>query len=207
MTLTKVGIDPVIRSRIGEQTLAAISRNLWAIDCQTCGRPFGRFRTPALGVRDYGDAALVLLHHRNCLRAPWEEVAGTRPTGSRTLSWKAGAGFLPEGVLLFLVNPSCESAMIHPEGNGWRIGNLDGFEQLGLITDLSAAAFHVPPVPGLTATLQPGLLSVNLETPPGSPSFSWYCAADARFGTVASLLVGVTTQSTTARRRTGRRDG
>lgn len=200
MAQQKMAVDPVILSRLGKQTVAELQRNLWAIDCQTCGSPFKRFSSPVLGVRDHGDVASAMLHHRRCLQIPWENATEVRLTGVPTLSWRASVSLLSEDVPLFLVNPSCESALIRHSGDGWRVANLDLFERYGFVTELSTDPSHeLTPLPGLTATLYPDRLSVDLDTQLGLPAYSWHCEAHSADAFVPALhalgrlLVGVTT--------------
>ena len=199
MAEQKVEVDPVVRSRLGERTLADLRRNLWAIDCQSCGRAFGRFRTPVLGVRDHGDTATVALHHRRCLPSPWVDAPEVSLAGEPMLSWRASVALLPGDRLLFLVNPSCESAMLLPDGDGWRVGTLELFMRLGLVTDPLDRSEEALLVPGLNAALHPDRLSVHLRAPAGLPSYSWHCLTNPLSPVMPHLqsrdrlLVGVTT--------------
>ncbi|TDD79220.1 hypothetical protein E1293_24015 [Actinomadura darangshiensis] len=79
MADSKFRIDPETQKRLGSQVLADLRANLWPVDCQTCGRPLGRWGKPSLEVRAQDGIATASLHHQRCRPPAWSD--GTVATG------------------------------------------------------------------------------------------------------------------------------
>lgn len=105
-------VDRVSETSLGPGTLAELSRTLRPVDCQTCGRAFGRRDAVALAVDAMDDLASVSLHHRGCRPPGWRELETPdqyRPPPHQT--WRARLLKVTapgRDELVFLVNPSCE---------------------------------------------------------------------------------------------------
>lgn len=72
MSVPKVICDRKTRDKLGEDGLAEVRSRLYAVDCQTCGRPLGT-DVPALVVNDADEWAQADLHHRGCRAAEWND--------------------------------------------------------------------------------------------------------------------------------------
>jgi hypothetical protein len=166
MALQKMRVDPDVLARLGPDLVVELRENLWAIDCQTCGRGFGRWSTPVLGVRDFGDVASARVHHKRCLNQPWEYAKEPQLTGQPTLTWRTSVLVDENGVPFYMVNPSCEAATLLPSDERWRLANVEYYEKYGLATNPAEALATV--TPSLTARLSPsGHLIAELEPIPG----------------------------------------
>jgi hypothetical protein len=195
MVLRKVTVDPVIRSHFGDSVLADLRASMWAKDCQTCGRPFGRFDTPALAVQSTPLMARAMVHHKRCRPAPWQELSGEIPVHTPHLSWRAGSPLYPESTPIFLANPSLESAVLVRQPDGWRVAELDMWVELGFAVDWTQQ-FTV--LPGLTATITPSAITVAAQTSLPGVGFTWNCALTQPSQVAAQvteqgwIMVGVT---------------
>lgn len=196
MAVKKLNVHPDVRARLGDALVDELAAHMFAVDCQTCGGALGRLRAPALGVRDFGDAATASLHHRRCLVRPWQSAAEPRLSGPRHLSWRTKILQLAsDRKLLFLVNPSLEAATLLPEEDGWRYGTVEYHVLCGLRTD------HDPGfVDAMTARLLPeGHLEVEFAPVPRIPAevWRWTIPASHPFGAILrsldQVLIGVTT--------------
>lgn len=197
MVLRKVKVDPASRSRLGEPVLAELRAIMFAVDCQSCGRPFGRFGTPVLAVDSAERLARASVHHRRCRTTPWRGLSEPPSPDTPHLSWRAAVALYPDGMPVFLVNPSLEAAMLirRPDIGGWQVAELDMFVHLGFSLD-SSKEFTV--LPGLVADVTPAQVTVKANTNLPGIGFSWNCTVPgeqsmiaARVRTLGYLLVGV----------------
>jgi hypothetical protein len=196
MAVDKLIVHQDVRARLGDALIDELAAHMYAVDCQTCGHALDRLQAPALGVRDFGEAATASLNHLRCLEQPW--VSGTEPrlSGPRHLSWRTKILQLDnDRRLLFLVNPSLEVATLLPGENGWRYGTVEYHVLSGMRTD------HDPGfVDAMTARLLPaGDLEVEFALAAGIPAEVWRWSIPAGHPFAAILrsldqvLIAVTT--------------
>ncbi|MCI3928451.1 hypothetical protein [Streptomyces sp. AN091965] len=151
------------KGSLGPAVIAELKAQLWPVDCQSCGRPLGRWTAAALEVAAQDAVAAAALHHPRCRRPGWQD----RPIGTSTerplLSWRAGCTLLPPGgVPTFLVNPSYECALLRrTRDGGWRVATLDPFVSLGLALDFPSR--RPPAVPALSAAIDGDRISVDVR--------------------------------------------
>lgn len=155
-----------IRAGIGDQ--------LRPVACQTCGQPLPP--RPALVVYELSDGlAEATLHHQTCHQPGWYE--GVEPFAGRPhLTWRAGTFALPAAAALgasdvdvpvFLVNPSYESALLRSGADGWLLGTIGRYTELGL--SRGPAPSLTEPNPILSATVHDGRISVAMRAPGDIP--------------------------------------
>ncbi|MDG9720673.1 hypothetical protein [Streptomyces sp. DH24] len=205
MTVSKLLTDSTTETRLGPELLAELRANLWAVDCQTCGRRFGRWERPALTVQVAADTADASLHHRGCRSPRWLEL----PTSDESeftafphVTWRAGLILLPTGsTLVFLVNPYYELAMLRRDNGRWRLATLDRFAAYGMGTDLFDG---VTAQPSLSVVVDGDRISAQI-TDEASIAHSWHVSPlspDMREVVDAKewLTVGVTTSLDLRRR-------
>ncbi|MFE3023383.1 hypothetical protein [Nocardia tengchongensis] len=127
-------VDTSITSQLDSATLQAMARNLWPVDCQSCGRGLGA-EPPALVVHDIGGVmAAANLNHISCHPPRWEDLAVRLHMGNflsyRTFgcvivgeSADGKAKPLPFG----FVNPSLEQVMLRNNASGWEINTMANY--------------------------------------------------------------------------------
>jgi hypothetical protein len=204
--LEAISVHPNIRSRLGDACLEELCEDLWALDCQTCGLPFGG-ATPALNICDlpgYTDtAAYVSLHHQGCRSSQWSAQI---PADNAVTSFLTQCVFLPDEWFggspdvhaghefarpTLLVNPSVETAGIECDDAGhWHVFR-DGHHHLGMRRPLQG---YVPgrAVAGGYATLSRHDLVAHLG------SSQWPTDVTADFASEMSAYGGVTLMLTPA---------
>lgn len=130
-------IDASITSRLSPATLQQISDNLWAADCQSCGRSLA-LDTPTLVVNDINVLAAANLHHPRCQPSRWEARALAAPNANH-LSYRTYSCMLPveavgeEGFLpVLFVNPTLEQVMIRRTGTDWTVATMAHYRDCGL---------------------------------------------------------------------------
>ncbi len=129
-----------IVQQLGRAGLEELAAHLWAVDCQTCGRPLGH-RPPALVVDDLIVIAAASLHHTRCRRPQWNATAQITFSGEALLSHVARTLLVPlhDGSELvdvrpvLLVNPSLEQVQLRrgPDDR-WRVSTVEIYGQDGL---------------------------------------------------------------------------
>lgn len=138
MALAKLKADPFTRATLGTSGLEAVSRNLWLMDCQSCGRPLGP-GSPALVVADTGATVTADLHHPECRQPAWTDTPSL--TNAALLSHITRLVGLPmqhrdgteELSATFVVNPSLESVYLVQDTAGeYRSGTVDRYRPVGL---------------------------------------------------------------------------
>ncbi|MEO3743070.1 hypothetical protein [Plantactinospora sp. B5E13] len=196
MGTSKIMVDPAIVAALGPDELATLKANLWPLDCQTCGRRFRRWDTPALVVQAEGDLADASLHHRRCHASGWFDRPIVPLTERPHLTWRAGTCVLPSsGLPMFLVNPSYEAARLRQMADGWRLWTLEHFVDLGF--SLETAPEPADPIPTLVAELDRDRISVEVRTD-GVVGHAWreLPISPATFHRISAsyqVMVGVTT--------------
>ena len=137
MGVSALEVSSDIRTRLGDDCLQEVCDDLWARDCQTCGRPLG-LATPALCLGDLGGyegvAAYVSLHHATCRSSRWSP----RPeVADAAISFITQCFLMPDewfGVApkeadrfdmprpTFVINPSLETTAVNRDGTGaWHV--------------------------------------------------------------------------------------
>lgn len=172
MAVSRWRTDPAAGARLGPGTLADLKANLFAVDCQTCGRPFGRLGRPALEVQAEAGFGTASLHHHRCRPPAW--IDGPVDLGVRRhLTWRAGCFLMPPtGLPVFLVNPSYEYALLREGDDGrWRVANLEWFTALGFQLELRAEPG--PLLAALSASIDGGRISVDVRHE-GSVPHAWH---------------------------------
>ena len=91
---SEVQCDQKTRDILGDGGIAEVVGNLWARDCQTCGRPLGTV-TPALCVDDASTYATASLHHQGCRPATWNDDPVIYAAAGANLSWTSLSFMLP----------------------------------------------------------------------------------------------------------------
>ncbi|MCI3900381.1 hypothetical protein [Streptomyces spectabilis] len=187
------------KGRLGPRVIADLKAGLWPVDCQSCGRPLGRWPAAALEVvAEEGDGfAVASLHHPRCRRPAWQDGQPGASVERPLLSWRAGCTLLPpSGLPTFLVNPSYECALLRrADDTGWRVATLEPFVALGLALDFPSR--RPPVVPALSAALDGDRISVDVRHE-GGVLHAWHdvpIGADVADAVRASgdVLVAVTT--------------
>ncbi|WP_063042297.1 hypothetical protein [Nocardia grenadensis] len=158
-------VNKTIKDRIGSAGLHQLGKNLWPVDCQTCGRPLDG-EVPSLVVSDMSVVAMAALHHPGCQQPHWAENVITVARGdyltyrTRTGLIPTEAGGKPVSLPLMLVNPGLEQVSLRPEGSGWRVATMKKYQEDCGLTEIVGAE----PVPDAYAQVTPsGWLIVVLE--------------------------------------------
>lgn len=121
----------VLPSGDSEGGLAKVRAQLYAVDCQTCGRPLGT-DAPALVVNAMGEWAMAGLHHRGCRAAEWNDGAVIESSAGDTITWSAESALFPvptaasgerASCAVLIVNPSLEVLFPVP-GDRWLASGL-----------------------------------------------------------------------------------
>ena len=107
MALAEVLVDTTTQEKLGNDGLEEVCGCLWAVDCQTCGKPLGA-EPPALWIDDGGEYIEASLHHARC-RSRSVENRRYRPAASLYLD-----------IMLISTSSSCLSP--HPASLGAQVG-------------------------------------------------------------------------------------
>ncbi|MGV9668409.1 hypothetical protein [Nocardia niigatensis] len=189
-------VDESIESRLDSDTLHAIGRNVWPVDCQSCGRALGA-EPPALVVFDIGGiVAGANLHHQRCHRPEWNDHGGSFILGNflsyRTFfcgivgESRGGPKPLPFG----FVNPSLEQVLLRDNGSGWEIGTMSHYRDFLGLTGLALNK----PIQTAHATLAPdGTVRVVLEQTGEGWEFSTTSETLPLVRQLRGIALGVTT--------------
>jgi hypothetical protein len=203
MAVTELVLDTVTQQRLGQQVLSELAGCLYAVDCQTCGRPLGT-EAPALAVDDLQVAAFAGLHHPACRQAGWNELSVINAREGANLSWVAHSGMLSldhGGELderpLLLVNPGLEMVILQRDDERrWQLGMELKFPHAGMRP--FGPDFELErPIPGALARLTATSIAVTLQEPPYQ---TYEAPADARFLERARQIEGVLFAVSHARR-------
>jgi hypothetical protein len=139
VSVPKIICDRKTRDKLGEDGLAEVRAQLYAVDCQTCGRPLGT-GAPALVVNATDEWAMAGLHHRGCRAAEWNDGTVIGGSAGDTITWSAGSVLFPVPTAsggrtrcaMLIVNPSLEVLWLYPGAAGWRPGYHAFFSAAGL---------------------------------------------------------------------------
>lgn len=199
MVVPNLETDNVTRSLLGQQTLDDLHASLWAIDCQTCGQPFGN-KTPSLAVDANGQIGFASLHHASCRSPGWYVVKEPPPMGAH-LTWRSGSFLFvptlasPRTIPMMLVNPSYELATLSCAADGWELSTLEVYVAAGLALEM--APEREVPVPGLAATVDGDRISISLKAYGDLVLGRWDAPLRPEVATVVrdrgSILLGLTT--------------
>jgi hypothetical protein len=198
MTVSELLTDTVTRAELGPGLLTELGAVLRAVDCQTCGRRFGRREKPALVVQAVAGAADASLHHSGCRAPRWyeyEDVEAREFTAFPHVTWRVKLMLLPTGsTLVFLVNPYYELATLRVADGQWRLATLDTFVRYGMGTDPLDGTLVQP---ALSVVVDEDRISVQI-TDKGAVAHRWHLSPLPRnirevVDTKEWLTVGVTT--------------
>ena len=169
--LSQVQADQKTIEILSEEGIAEVTNNLWARDCQTCGRPLGS-QPPSLCIDNAGQYGTASLHHQRCRPASWNDGPVIYATGGANLSWTSLSFMLPsrtgrkaDPYPAMLLNPGLEMIFLEPLHGTWRPGYAAQFTSLGMVPPGPKLRLHRP-LRGLSAWLADDLISVTVETPP-----------------------------------------
>lgn len=138
--IAAVKTDERTRTELGEAVLSEVLANVWAGDCQLCGRSLGS-SAPALVVDVLaGSYASASLFHPGCRAPSWNDTDDVRTTSAATLSFVTRSFLMPmtdqhgQDVVrpTMLVNPSLESVKLRRDDAGWIVHTVEQYRQAGL---------------------------------------------------------------------------
>jgi hypothetical protein len=187
-------------SELDGDRLHEVCRNLWPVDCQTCGKPLGG-RTPSLHVTDLYDRGFASLHHVTCHAPAWSE--GVMYSIKGLLTWitlcfvaeiDLDGEFQPTPV--FLVNPGLEEVSLanKPQAR-WQVSTVENQAVFGCTPSGSAPPTKHPPTEGRfvapSAQLTRNAVAVTV------PGTTWTGNIDGSFFRLARQLGGVYVAITT----------
>lgn len=172
MAVTKLVVDTAIPERLGQDCMNELAGALFAVDCQTCGKPLGT-EPPALCLDDMMVFVAAGLHHPACRRSGWSQGIGLNMNAEH-LSWVATILLVPFGTSednldmrpMMLVNPGLEQVYLkQDEQSGtWRVAPHNQFPAAGLVP-LGQQFIIDRPIPGAIARLLPGSIAVTMQNP------------------------------------------
>jgi hypothetical protein len=165
--LAEMLCDQKTRDTLGEEGLAAVAASLWAVDCQTCGRPLGT-DPPALCIDDSVEYAIAAVHHPGCREPGWDDSSVIAIAGGANLSWTTRSLLLPgttrgkaEPWPVVLLNPGLEMIFLEPQRDSWRPGYHRQFTSLGMVPPGRKLRLYRP-LQGATAWLANDFISVTV---------------------------------------------
>ncbi|APU13078.1 hypothetical protein [Actinoalloteichus fjordicus] len=191
-------VDPVTATRLGPDGLAALARNLWPQDCQTCGWALGADRA-TVAVSDLIVLASATLHHARCRKPQWE-TSGSMHSQQDLLSWTTQTFLLQakadstDDRPIFLVNPALEQTMLKCTATGWRSNTIDSYSSLGLTRSRLESLLATEPVPDISAHLDAEGITVRLD----DTGQSWNTGCDGPTREAVKRLGGILLAVTTA---------
>ncbi len=173
LVLSHVQCDQRTRDILGDEGIAEVTANLWAKDCQSCGRPLGS-EPPALCIDDASTYATASLHHPRCRSASWNDDSLIYVVGGANLSWTTLSFMLPamtgrkaDSRPVMLLNPGLEMIFLEPGQGTWRPGYASWFTASGMVPPGRQLRLQRP-LRGVSAWLADDLISVTVESPPES---------------------------------------
>jgi hypothetical protein len=178
--------DRKTRDKLGEDGLAEVRAQLYAVDCQTCGRPLGT-GAPALVVDDMNEWAVAALHHRECRAAEWNDGTAIRASAGATISWCAESALFPVPTAsggratcaMLIVNPSLEVLYLYPRAGGWRPGYHAAFSGAGLAPSSGPAlVLSGRNAPGVTARIGDAEIAAAFTQPAPEAEYSALAAPE-----------------------------
>lgn len=139
MTLPSMAVHPDIKTKLGDQVLADVARNLWPQDCQSCNKPLGT-QPPSLCIDVDPSVTMATLHHTTCQTSSWNDLyfraSSNLSWRSRMIDWAlGGTDDQPDIWPTFLVNPHLEAVRLRQDDAGaWQVATMDYGRELGLAT-------------------------------------------------------------------------
>lgn len=166
MSLERVYADPYTRAELGASGLVEVTRNLWPVNCQTCGGALGE-DSPALVVFDRPEQVEASLHHSQCcppqwtrLRQPFRPISPSHFGGLIAVA-TGEDGATVEPVLL--VNPSRERVrIVQGEHGHWIAAGAYEWESRGLVRVEETGWFSSAAVADAHAWYTEGTLTIDL---------------------------------------------
>lgn len=197
MGVVQVLTDEVTRAKLGVDGLAEVQRNLWPVNCQSCGQALGD-DPPVLCVDDMLAYATASLHHLACQPPRWRAEGRLTPArrttaASRLFVAPFAVGGV-DGVPMVLVNPSFEAVLLAGREGRWQVNTVGAYSRLGLrpMFDMNGRQS----IQEATAALHDGVVVVQLTS--STDVERWRCAADEgaavdKMTELRRVLLGVTT--------------
>jgi hypothetical protein len=179
VSVPKIICDRKTRDKLGEDGLTEVRAQLYAVDCQTCGRPLGT-DAPALVVNAVDDWAMAGLHHRGCRSAEWNDGVIEFSAGA-TITWSAESILFPVPTAsggrarcaMLIVNPSLEVLYLYPGAAGWRPGYHAAFNGAGLAPSSGPALVLRDRIaPGVTARIRDAEIAAVFRQPAPEGEYS-----------------------------------
>ena len=180
VSVPKMVCDRKTRDKLGEDGLAEVRAQLYAVDCQTCGRPLGT-GAPALVVDEMNEWAVAGLHHRGCRAAEWNDGTAIRSSAGAAVSWCAESALFPvptasggrASCAMLIVNPSLEVLYLYPRAGGWRPGYHAAFSDAGLAPSSGPALVLTGrSAPGVTARIEDAGIAAAFRRPAPEDEYS-----------------------------------
>lgn len=182
VSVPKIICDRKTRDILGEDGLAEVRAQLYAVDCQTCGRPLGT-GAPALVVNEADEWAMAELHHRGCRAAEWNDGTVIGGSAGATITWRAESALFPvptasgerASCAALIVNPSLEVLWLYAGAAGWRPGYHAVFSAVGLAPSGPVLVLRDRIAPGVTARIGDAEIAAVLRQP--APQDEYLAAA------------------------------
>jgi hypothetical protein len=180
VSVPKIICDRKTHERLGEDGLAEVRAQLYAVDCQTCGRPLGT-DAPALVINEMHDWAMAGLHHRGCAAAEWNDGTVIGASAGATVTRCAESAFFPvptahgerASCAMLIVNPSLEVLFLYPGTAGWRPGYHAAFTDAGLAPSSGPVlVLRERIAPGVTARIGNAEIAAVLRQPAPEDEYS-----------------------------------
>jgi hypothetical protein len=159
----------------GDEAAAELMASLWAVDCQSCGRPLGA-KPPALAVDDLAVFGWASLHHPRCRPPGWNSgsvIAHPTAAGvthrsrlvmmpTQKYRWSAQ----PDRMMpMMVVNPGMESVTLRQDRGRWRPQLHQMFADAGMVPPGPKLRIGRP-IRGVAAELTATTARVTVRTLP-----------------------------------------
>jgi hypothetical protein len=186
VSVLKIICDRKTRDKLGEDGLAEVRAQLYAVDCQTCGRPLGT-GAPALVVDEMDEWAMAGLHHRGCRVAEWNDGTVIGGSAGATITWRAESALFPvptasgerASCAMLIVNPSLEVLWLYAGAGGWRPGYHAVFSAAGLAPSSGPVlVLRERIAPGVTARIGDAEIAAVLRQPAPKDEYSAAAASE-----------------------------
>lgn len=178
MTVGEVLISREIKDHLGDSGVTEVTGWLWAVDCQTCGRPLDS-DPPALCVDDMVAFAAASLHHEECRPPEWGQGpfvglgnADHVTHRTRLVMLPVSGENSPAAIPVMLVNPSMELVILAQVDGRWHPQFNAAFTGVGMVPPGPQLRLYHP-LPDAAAKLT--RTGVTAGMPPASPTGSYEC--------------------------------
>ena len=172
VVVNEVLISARVHQQLGLDGLQSAMSDLWALNCQHCGRVLGD-EPPSLAVDDVGEFIIVSLHHQWC-RLPGWTTRRQVPDEVAHLSFSCRAVALPYvtgPAPAIIINAGLEMIFMNSDSRGrWRVEHGTAFERIGLTCWVDAPATDRSPVTGAVARLTARTVTIAMISPRCCPS-------------------------------------